>query len=195
MDADSYQRMTLEECLRSMILTKPLQDAEENDIASIKKTWVEDFTNVLKYALDRSEDEKINSSDLADLWLFYTEGIRVRKLFEKFDQEQILNILKIENPLEHILSDGVCEMTNIGVFLYQVAYYLKIVKYKIEESLIRYKSVYNSDDPILWLKNNDNKFRLSIINQPFSENHDLLCNLWRKIYKVSNVALDPIFQK
>jgi len=195
MDIETYQRMTLSECLQSMELTHHLQDTEEIEIATVKKEWSVEFAELLKYILGKSDDNKITSADLADLWMFYTEGVRVRHLFKKFSHEQILEMLKINNPLEQILADDVVEMTKTGVFLYQVAYYLKIVKFKIEESLIRYRSVYNCDDPLKWLQNNNGIFKLSIVNQPFADNHDLLCDLWRKIYKVSNVALDPVFQK
>lgn len=194
--ADKYDRMNLNEVLDALKFTKSFHEPEEIKITNEKTKWIEIFKPLLEYIIEKTEDKKISSSELSELWLFFTEGLRVRQLFVKLSQEQIYEVLQLKNPLEHILyDDDVIEMTKNGVFLYQVSYYLTIAKYRLEESIIRYKTIYTSENPIDWVKNNNNQFRLEIKNKKFSEKNTNLLNLWLKVLKVSNVSLDPVFQK
>ena len=195
MDTDKYERMSFDECLRAMELTKKPTTDDEVKIARIKQEWIENFKPLLQYKINRNKDEKISSPELTELWLFYTEGIRVRKMFSKLNQDQLYDLLMMKNPIDFFLTDDVDEITRNGVFLYQVAYYITVFKYKVEESVIRHQSIYSCDDPIEWFKNNNHTSDLSITNKSFVQNHGTLIDLWRKIYTVSDLSLDPIFQK
>lgn len=194
MDSDTFQKMTFEECCRAMEITKQATDEEEKEIVSLKKKWTEGFKPLLKFVLDNTEDGKIESKDLTGLWLFYVDGIHIRNLFEKLDQKQLNSLLSQSNPIEEILEDNCGEITKCGIFLYQTAYYSTMIKLKLEESLIRYKSIYCDDNPINWLKNNNKTWELNIHNTALKEKGGLLCRLWTRLYKVSNLSLDPIFQ-
>jgi hypothetical protein len=172
-----------------MEITKQPRDNDETAILDVKKDWILKFDPLLKHVLDQSKDNKISSTDLTELWLFYVEGVRIRKLFNKITQSQFLELLKLKNPIENILSDDCNEITETGVFLYQIAYYLTISRHKLEESLIRYQSIYNNEDPIEWIKNNKG-WRLNNISSLTG-----LYSLWTKLYKVNDFSLDPVLQK
>jgi hypothetical protein len=194
MDTETYQRMTFEECCRAMEITKQIVDEEEKEIVKQKNIWMNNFKSLLLYAINGTEDKKIDSKELGELWLFYLDGVHIRHIFKKLTQVQVQQLLNQQNVLEELLGDDCTEITKSGVFLYQTAYYLTMSKLKLEESLIRYSNVYNDDDPIIWLKNNNNSWNNPIHNKDLERKIQSLCNLWGKIYKVSSLALDPIFQ-
>jgi hypothetical protein len=194
MDSDTFQRMSFEEACGAMIITKKLTDPDEIEIVERKNEWIKNFQPLLKYVIEGAEDKKIDSKDLGELWLFYVDGLNIRRLFTKLSQNQITKILENQVGLENILDDDCKEMVECGVFLYQTAYYIVMSKLKLEESLIRYKTIYTGDDPILWVKNNDNSWKLKIFNKQLNEKGGILRKLWERLYKVSNLSLDPIFQ-
>jgi hypothetical protein len=195
MDTNTFQRMTFDECCEAMKITKALTDPDEEEIVSMKNKWVEVFKPLLKTVINENEDQKIDSTDLGELWLFFVDGVHIRNLFDKLSQSELQELLERPNTLEKIIGDDCKEVTKCGVFLYQFAYYATMSKFKLEESLIRYRTIYTDDDPIIWLKNNNNSWKLKIYNKSLEEKREVLCKLWSRLYKVSNLALDPVFQK
>lgn len=194
MDTEKYQRMTYDECCEAMKITKSLSDSDERTIVNLKNGWMENFKELLQLVIDQNEDSKIDSKDLGELWLFYIDGVHIRNLFSKISQSQVCELLKSPNFLENLINDECDEITKCGVFLYQTAYYSTMSKLKLEESLIRYNLIYCDENPIVWFKNNGNSWKLSIHNKKLEQKRETLCKLWSKIYKVGNLALDPVFQ-
>lgn len=194
MDTESFQRMSFDDCCRAMSITKSITNPEEIEVVNAKNEWVENFKPLLKKIIENNEDKKIAPKDLSELWLFYTDGLHIRHLFEKLTQHQIQELLNQPNTLEKIIDDDCKEITECGVFLYQTAYYSVMSKLKLEESLIRYKTIYSDIDPLVWFRNNNNSWKLTIHNKQLEEKRDALCKLWFRLYKVSNLSLDPVFQ-
>lgn len=194
MDSETFQRMNFEKCCESMRITKSVTDPEEIEIVKYKNLWINNFQPLLKFVIDKNSDKKIDSKDLGELWLFYVDGLHIRNLFSKLSQKQVQELLHYPNSLENIIYDKCEEVTKCGVFLYQAAYYFTMSKLKLEESIIRYQNIYIGDDPIIWLKNNNDTWKLRIHNKHLEEKNKELCELWRRVYKVSNLSLDPAFQ-
>jgi hypothetical protein len=183
--------LSLEECFDTFVIRVENPNNEEKIIIDIKKQWIKHFTPLLHYYIENfGIDDKITSEDLTNLYIFYMEGVRIKKTFSVLDLKTIKYLSTFKNPLKD-LNEDIPEMVEMGTYLHQVKNYYETVKYKMNIFSERYDKVFCfTNDPIDWFIRNNNSFKLycNPINVDLKE-------FWRKINLTENQKLDPVLQQ
>jgi hypothetical protein len=128
------------------------------------QTLVKQFTSTLLPAyLDHNQQETISSTVLTELWCFFMEGISIRRVVEKFganvELEDLFRVLdeEVSNKLD------VADVYSIP-FIYQMYLYQAIIKEKFKRMSQHLPLYIDSDDPIVWWRNNSFSTHLSPVS-------------------------------
>lgn len=186
------KRLTFNECIQAMDGLKPPKTKEGQIVVNQKREWLTYFIPLLKYYVDRQKDELITSEELAGLWMFFLEGIRIKNVFKDLNDETYNYLIGLTNPLQALYDDPIETIVKKGVFLYQVSHHIDVIKTRLGSAKKKYDLVYSiSDDPIDWFKNNNYKYSFDIdeiLQKKISQNFD-------KILHVENSNYDPVFRQ
>lgn len=204
---EAVERMTLSQVKDALVLkvlgsTNQLTEAQL-ELAKEKASWVERFMPLVDYHInhhqehtnipkDTKSDGKISSTELSLLWDFFREGLHLRHIMSTVDMDAMKQLCNLKNPFaeltDKLVKDDIVTAARTGTFIYQSAYNLFMLKWRMCNAFSRYESIYDhSDDPIEWYKrNNGHMFTV--------EGNANMIQLMRLSYWIEDKRFDPVAQ-
>lgn len=186
------KKLTLDQCVQAMDGLKTPSKKEGRIVVEQKREWMKRFLPLLEMYVERQEDKEISSEELASLWMFFLEGIRIKRVFKDLKPETYEYLTHLHNPLQALYDDPIETMVEKGVFLYQIAHHIDVIKTRLTSAKKKFETVYAaSEDPIEWFKKNGYKCSFEIDEELQSK----ISKNCEKILHVENSSYDPVFRQ
>jgi hypothetical protein len=187
-------RMNYEECVEALKFTKQFTP-EERVVAAIKESEVQEFSTLLKYIIDADRTGTIDNKTLVDAWLFYKEIKQIHYFRE--NNALMSSLVRLRDTLSEaigiLLEAGITFDASLSEVTkntpaYQILCEFDIVHKRLTNAL-RFSTHFESSDPIEWYKRNG--YSLNTQSSLDTE----ASRMWRYLFLVSQVDLDPIKQR
>ncbi len=197
MKSNTIMALNYDECIEAAKIIADIDKTKEEHLYNAKMAKEElfetHFKPLLKTVLERyTKDKTISSESVTMLWSFLLTGLWTRKFFENVPEDILNKIENFENPFAEYINDSVNDMVNNGLFIYMTCHNIKTIQITYKLMKFRYNTIFTSEDPIEWIKNNNNEWTFKEL-----ENDEItqIKNLYNKFMASRNPKIDPFLQQ